>query len=40
MLEHRAETFGERRLRVAVTRCSQCGALRTTYFRLGTPLPS
>lgn len=39
-LEHRAETFGERRLRVAAVRCVRCGADRTLYFRIGSPLPS
>jgi hypothetical protein len=38
--EHTAETVAGQRLRVARTRCAQCGARRAVYFRLGSGLPS
>jgi len=32
--QHRAEQFGERRLRVAQVRCPRCGFARDMYFAL------
>ena len=37
--EHRSETIGGARLRVASVRCARCGVRRALYFRLAeTPL--
>ena len=38
--EHAAVTVGASRLRVTHMICQACGARRSIYFRLGSPLPS
>lgn len=38
--QHRAEPFGERRLRVAEVRCRRCGFTRDLYFALDDDRPS
>jgi hypothetical protein len=40
VLEHTAEVYEERRLRVAHMECARCGKKRPLYFRLGTTLPN
>jgi hypothetical protein len=37
--EHAAETVGGARLRIARVACTTCGARRSIYFRLATPMP-
>lgn len=37
LLEHRAETFGEERLRIALLHCASCGRERRVYFRIAPP---
>jgi hypothetical protein len=40
LVEHRAETYGNELLRVALLLCATCGRERRVYFRVVAPLQS